>query len=44
MLEATGARGPQAAWQFGRYFIVVSIEEPASLRAEFSSPLGEPDR
>jgi hypothetical protein len=44
VLEATGARGPQAAWQFGRYFIVVSVEEPASLRAEFSAPLGETDR
>ncbi len=42
VLEVTGARGPQAAWQFRPYFIVVSVEKPASLRANIRSPLGEP--
>ena len=43
VLEATGSRGPQALWQFYRYFIVVSVEEPAALRANFSSPLSPLD-
>jgi hypothetical protein len=35
VLEATGSRGPQAVWQFFRFFIVVSVEEPPTLEADW---------
>jgi hypothetical protein len=35
VLEATGSPGPQAVWQFARFFIVVLIDEPATLKADW---------